>query len=465
MSEEKTGLTIKTAPITSRPARIASPPRSSSASKAVDQRSDRADRSHDGRHRDRHRLRHHHAAAPAQPQHRRAASRDRRVRHAEPPPRVHCRPTLAAEETPCAGDIVRRLATQAFRGRSATRTSRLMTFYARGRKEKNFEFGVTKALEAILASPQFLFRLEETPARPPCGANAPIGSGDYELASRLSFFLWGTRARCRAAEGWPARAACRRARRLAKQAGGMLADPRADALSTRFASQWLRLQDSSEVMPDPILYPYSDQTLSLALKKRDRAVLRQPGARGPQRARAADGRLHLRQRARGAPLRHSERHRHRVPRVTLPDERRGILGHGSVLTLTSVADRTSPVMRGKWVMEVLLGSPPPPPPPNVPALEETKGTTETGRADGARAHGAAPQQSAVHVVPSRDRSARAWRSRTSTPPASGASRTAACAVDTTAGQLYDGTPIDGPAGLRAALLRHQDVVLLSFTRA
>ena len=166
---------------------------------------------------------------------------------------------------------------------------------------------------------------------------------------------------------------------MTKQAKRMLASPRADALSTRFASQWLRLQDLERVIPDPILYPYSDQTLSLALKKEtelffdslvrdDRSVLD---------LLTADYTFVNERVARhyGIPNVTGPAFR----RVTVPEERRGILGHGSVLTLTSIADRTSPVMRGKWVMEVLLGSPPPPPPPNVPALEETKGTADTGR--------------------------------------------------------------------------------------
>ena len=149
-------------------------------------------------------------------------------------------------------------------------------------------------------------------------------------------------------------------------------------------------------------------------------------------------------------------------RVTLPDDRRGILGQGSVLVLTSVADRTSPVMRGKWVMEVLLGSPPPPPPPNVPALEETKARRRRQGADGARAHGRAPQEPGVHVVPPRDRSARPGarelrRHRQVAHQGQRRCRSIRPACCTTARRWT------GPAGLRAALLKHQDVFLLSFT--
>ncbi|MCA1585865.1 MAG: DUF1588 domain-containing protein [Acidobacteria bacterium] len=149
--------------------------------------------------------------------------------------------------------------------------------------------------------------------------------------------------------------------------------------------------------------------------------------------------------------------------MQVPEYRRGILGHGSVLTLTSIADRTSPVMRGKWVMEVLLGSPPPPPPPNVPALEETKGTS-AGRMLSVRArmeeHRKNPACTSCHKVidplglalENFDVTGR-WRIK------DGES-----AIDAT-GDLYDGTKMNGPADLRGALLKHQDAFLLSFTES
>jgi hypothetical protein len=372
-----------------------------------------------------------------------------------------CRPLSEAEETICAGEIVRRLATQAFRRPVSDKDhARLMTFYTRGRQERNFEFGVTKALEAILASPQFLFRVEASPATLTA---ASYNLGDYELASRLSFFILGSGPDAELMKlasqnrlGLPGA--------LSKQAKRLLASPRADALATRFASQWLRLQDLERVVPDPIRYPYSDHTLSLALKQEtelffdslvrdDRSVLD---------LLTADYTYVNERVARhyGIPNVTGSEFR----RVTLPADRRGILGHGSVLTLTSIADRTSPVMRGKWVMEVLLGSPPPPPPPNVPALEETKGTTDTGRALTVRErmeqHRSNPQCTSCHRVidplglalENFDATGK-WRIRDG-----------GMAVDTS-GELFDGTAIAGPDGLREALLRHQDVVLLSFTRS
>ena len=372
-----------------------------------------------------------------------------------------CRPLSQAEEATCAGEIVRRIATQAFRRPVSDKDhARLMTFYARGREERNFEFGVTKALEAILASPQFLFRVEESPATLTAAA---YRLGDYELASRLSFFVLGS-----GPDDQLLKLASQQRLRLpgalSKQAKRLLATPRADALATRFASQWLRLQDLERVIPDPILYPYSDHTLSLALKKEtelffesmvreDRSVLE---------LLTADYTYVNERVARHYGIPNVTGNEFR--RVSLPADRRGILGHGSVLTLTSIADRTSPVMRGKWVMEVLLGSPPPPPPPNVPALEETKGTTETGRALTVRErmeqHRSNPQCTSCHRVidplglalENFDATGK-WRIRDGS-----------IAVDTS-GQLFDGTAIAGPDGLRDALLRHKDVVLLSFTRS
>ena len=378
-----------------------------------------------------------------------------------------CRALTQAEEQTCASGIVRRLATQAFRRPVAEKDhARLMTFYTRGRTGNNFEAGITKALEAILASPQFLFRIEEwsEPAAPKLDERRrAYRLGDYELATRLSFFLWGRGPDAEllkaAGQGGLAIPGA-----LSKQARRMLASPDADALATRFASQWLRLQDLEKVTPDPILYPYSDQTLSLALRKEtelffdslvrdDRSLLDLFTADYTY----ANERV---ARHYGIPNVTGPEFR----RVALPADRRGILGHGSILTLTSIAERTSPVQRGKWVMEVLLGSPPPPPPPNVPALEETKGTADSGRALTVRErmeqHRSNPQCTSCHRVidplglalENFDATGK-WRIRDG-----------GVTVDTK-GQLFDGTSIEGPGGLRNALLRHQDVIVLSFTRS
>jgi hypothetical protein len=383
-----------------------------------------------------------------------------------------CRPLTQPEEVTCASDIVRRLATQAFRRPVAEKDhARLMTFYSRGREERNFEHGITKAVEAILASPQFLFRVEEVPthstARLPRRSSQSEGGsyrlGDYELASRLSFFLWGRGPDAELLKAASAGTLSTPAA-LRRQAKRMLSVPGADALGTRFASQWLRLQDLDKVIPDPILYPYSDQTLSLALKtetelffnslvRDDRSLLDLLTADYTY-VNERVARHYGIPNVTGAEFR----------RVTLPADRRGILGHGSILTLTSIAERTSPVQRGKWVMEVLLGSPPPPPPPNVPALEDTKGTADSGRALTVRErmeqHRSNPQCTSCHKVidplglalENFDATGK-WRIRDG-----------AMTVDTK-GQAFDGEAIEGPDGLRNALLRHKDVVMLSFTRS
>jgi hypothetical protein len=372
-----------------------------------------------------------------------------------------CRPTSPPEEQTCGSAIVRRLATSAFRRPVSEKDfERLMMFFDRGRKERNFEYGVTKVLEAILASPQFLFRVEEQPTRV---AGAAYRLGDYELASRLSFFLWG---------GGPDGDLLKLASQnrlglpgvLVKQARRMIADSRSDALATRFAAQWLRLQDLERMTPDPILFPYADQTLSQALKREtelffdslvreDRSVLD---------FLTADYTFVNERIARhyGIPNITGPEFR----RVQVPDYRRGILGHGSILTLTSIADRTSPVQRGKWVMEVLLGSPPPAPPPNVPALEETKGTNGSGATLSVRQrmeqHRANPACNSCHRVidplglalDNFDATGR-WRVKDGD-----------MAVDA-AGTLYDGSSIEGPGGLRDAVLRHKDAFLLSFTQS
>ena len=374
-----------------------------------------------------------------------------------------CRPLGVSAEAECAAEIVRNLATQAFRRPvTASELSRLLSFYERGRKEKNFEHGVTKALEAVLASPQFLFRVEQVPASIK-GVAGSYRLGDYELASRLSFFLWGTGPDAELL-GLAGRGRLNVPGGLARQVRRMIAAPRGDALATRFASQWLRLQDLERVIPDPILYPYSDHTLSLALRtetelffeslvREDRSVFDLLNADYTfvnERVARHYGIANVT----GSTFR----------RVTVPEQRRGILGHGSVLTLTSIADRTSPVMRGKWVMEVLLGSPPPPPPPNVPALEETKGTTDTGRALSVRErmeqHRSNPACTSCHRVidplgialENFDATGK-WRIKDG-----------GALVDA-GGVLFDGSTVDGPVGLRTAVLRHKDAFLLSFTRS
>jgi hypothetical protein len=370
-----------------------------------------------------------------------------------------CRPTGPNEEAPCAADIIRRLASQAFRGPvSDWDFADLMKFYEEGRKERDFEYGIGAALEAILTSPQFLFRLEAAPAAVRAGQTYRVG--DVELASRLSFFLWGTGPDAELLK-LAAQGRFKVAGELEKQVRRMLADPRSEALATRFASQWLRLQDVDQMLPDALLYPYFDHTLGQAFRRETElffdSLIREH--RSLLDFLTADYTFVNERVARhyGIPNVTGPQFR----RVKVPDYRRGILGHGSILTLTSVADRTSPVMRGKWVMEVMLGSPPPPPPPNVPALEETKAAV-AGKLLSVRErmeeHRKNPACTPCHRVidplglalENFDVTGR-WRIKDN-----------GVDVDAT-GELYDGTQMAGPEGLRNALLKHKDVFLLSFT--
>jgi mono/diheme cytochrome c family protein len=372
-----------------------------------------------------------------------------------------CRPTSGTDEAACAGKIVRSIATQAFRGPVSDRDfNGLMKFYTDSRQEGDFEYAIGGALEAILASPQFLFRLESTPTTLRAGQSFRLG--DAELASRLSYFIWGT-----GPDAELTKLAV--AGRLSapgmyeKQVARLLADPRSEALSTRFARQWLRLGDVDGVLPDAVAYPYFDRTLGDAfiteselffdsLVREDRSILD---------LLTADYSFVNERIARHYGIPNVTGNAFR--RVTLPPERRGILTQGSVLVLTSVADRTSPVMRGKWVMEVMMGSPPPPPPPetntdlNATAAGEKDGRLLTTR-ERMEVHRANPTCMSCHRVI--DPIGLALENFDVT--GKYRIKDAGAEVDTKS-VLYDGTPIEGSAGLRAALLKHQDVVLLSFT--
>jgi len=370
-----------------------------------------------------------------------------------------CRPTSVADETTCASRIVRTLAGQAFRGNVADRDlAGLMKFYSDSRKEGDFEYAIGGAIEAILASPQFLFRLENTPATLRAGQSYRLS--DAELASRLSYFIWGAAPDAELMK-LASQGRLRAPGVYEKQIARLVADPRSEALSKRFARQWLRLGDVEGVLPDAVAYPYFDRTLGDAFVKESElffdSLVRED--RSVTDLLTADYSFVNERIARHYGIPNVAGNAFR--RVTLPAERRGILTHGSVLVLTSVADRTSPVMRGKYVMEVMMGSPPPPPPPNVPALEETKGEM-SGKVLTVRErmeeHRKNPQCTSCHRVidplglalENFDVTGK-FRIKDNGMP-----------VDPN-GTLYDGTPMSGAAGLRAALVKHQDVFLLSFT--
>ena len=284
-----------------------------------------------------------------------------------------CRPTSRDEERPCAERIVSTLAGHAYRRALERRdVEALLDFYDQGAEDGGFELGIRTAIEAMLVSPHFLFRIESEPRGADAGDVYPVANVD--LASRLSFFLWGMGPDQQLLEAARTGALSSPAT-LERETRRMLADARSASLSSRFAHLWLRLQDLEKVQPDAFWFPnYSrqladDMTRETELffdnlVREDRSLLELFSADYT----FVNERL---------------ANHYGIPgvigndfvRVEYPDQnRRGILGHGSVLVQTSLGNRTSPVLRGKWVMEVLLGVPPPPPPPGVPDLEETSGT-------------------------------------------------------------------------------------------
>ena len=370
-----------------------------------------------------------------------------------------CRPTAPSEELECAREIVSRLGSEAYRRPlSDNDISGLMNFYSAGSARGGFEGGVRRALEAILASPHFVFRFEREPENKDPGETYRLS--DVDLASRLSFFLWGTPPDAElleiAAEGDLSD------KELERQTRRMLADPRSEALGTRFAGLWLRLQDLYKNRPDPNFYPNFDENLADAMRRETELFFYNLVREDKSFLEffSADYTFVNERLARhyGIPGVSGNHFR----RVTYSDDRRrGLLGQGSVLVLTSMANRTSPVLRGKWVMEVLLGTPPPPPPPGVPDLDET-GTVSDGKflttRERMELHRENPACSSCHslmdpiglALDNYDVTGR-WRLRENGNP-----------IDTR-GDFYDGTPVSTPAELVDALLGRPIPLVRNFT--
>jgi len=385
-----------------------------------------------------------------------------------------CRPVTPDEEMPCATKIVRDLARQAYRRPLNDEDMEgLMNFYQQGRNEGDFESGIRSALQVILTSPDFLFKLEAAPATVKSGQIYRID--DVALSSRLSYFLWGTPPDDdlikTAVEG-----KLKNPLVLEKQVRRMLADPRASWLSTKFADEWLQLADLLNFRPDPYYYPQYDHSLAESMLREvelffdsivreDRNVLDLLTANYT----FVDERL---------------AHHYGIPgvrgnqfrRVELEEDyRRGLLGKGAILAMTSVADRTSPVQRGKWVMSVLLGTPPPPPPPVVPKLDETpavsSGKLLTVR-ERMEMHRSNPACTSCHrmidpiglALENFDVTGQ-WRTWDKTYAISSEGvriHTAGVPVDAST-KLYDGTALNGPASLREGILRYSDAFVSTLT--
>lgn len=282
-----------------------------------------------------------------------------------------CRPATAAEEVACARKIFGKLAYRAYRRPvTAGDLDELMMFYANGRKEGSFDKGVQFGLERLLVAPDFLFRVEGVDARARPGAVHALN--DYELASRLSFFLWSSLPDDRLLAA-ASRGSLKNPVVMEQEIRRMLADPKSEAFLANFFGQWLYTRNVAQVTPDPTAYPEFDDNLRAAFTRETDLFLRSQidEDRSVVDLLTANYTFVNERLARhyGIPNVYGSHFR----RVALPDGRRaGLLGQGSVLTVTAYATRTSPVLRGKWLMQNILGTPPPPPPANVPPLDSTK---------------------------------------------------------------------------------------------
>ena len=370
-----------------------------------------------------------------------------------------CRPTGSEDEEACAEKILSALARRAYR-RPVTDADvqTLLSLYKEAQSSQGFEAGIGMALRAILVSPEFLFRIERDPAG--VAPDTAYRISDLELASRLSIFLWSSipddQLLDLAAAGKLKDPAV-----LEEQVGRLLADSRSQALVDNFAGQWLYLRNMRLVTPEQSVFPTFDENLRQAFQQETElffeSMLRED--RSVMDLLTADYTFVNERLARHYQIPNIYGNHFR--RVTLSDEhRRGLLGQGSILTVTSYANRTSPVLRGKWLLENMLGTPPPPPPPNVPALKDRG---EDGEALSVRErmeqHRADPACASCHEVmdplgfalENFDGIGR-WRttSEANTP------------IDAS-GVLPDGTQFEGPVGLRELLVSRRQQFVTTVT--
>jgi hypothetical protein len=371
-----------------------------------------------------------------------------------------CRPTSASDESPCAKRILRTLARRAFRqpvSDSDVSMETLMSFYETGRAQSTFDTGIEQALARILVDPRFLYRFEKEPANIAAGASYRLS--DLELASRLSFFIWSSipddellEAATQGKLSQPAM--------LERQVRRMLADPRADALAKNFGGQWLYLRDLKNAKPEADDF---DENLRQSIRREtelmfesmvreDRSIIDLLNADYTfvdERLARHYGITNIR----GSQFR----------RVTLEkdDPRRGLLGKASFLTVTSAANRTSPVSRGKWILENVLGVPAPAVPASVPPLKEN-----TERTDGKvlsmrqrmEEHRSNPACASCHKImdpigfslENFDLTGK-WRDTDEKNPVNAS------------GELVDGTKLNGPADLRQALVGRSDAFVTTAT--
>jgi hypothetical protein len=373
-----------------------------------------------------------------------------------------CRPALPAEEDVCARKVIATLSRRAYRGQdTASDRERLFAFYQRGRREGNFDRGIQMALRRILASPKFVLRVENDPANVPPDSVYRIS--DFELASRLSFFLWSSipdDELLQVAE----KGRLRNPAVLAQQARRMLADPKSQAFVTNFAGQWLYLRNLRTQQPNSNEFPDFDDNLRQAFEREAsmffESIVRED--RSVLDLMTADYTFVNERLAKhyGMPNIYGSQFR----RVPVTDEaHKGLLGKGAILLVTSHADRTSPVVRGKWVLDNILNSPPPPPPPNVPALNESaqRGGRVLTMRERMEEHRADPACASCHRLMDpigfsmeNFDAIGAWRTRDG--------GTLGSPINAS-GQLPDGAKIDGVVTLRQALLQQPDIFVQTLT--
>ena len=372
-----------------------------------------------------------------------------------------CQPKGAAEEQACAQRILTTLARRAYRGDVAKDdVPTLMDFYQRGRDGGSFDSGIDLALRRLLASPKFLVRVERDPAAVPAGGAYRLS--DLEIASRLSFFLWSSIPDDTLLDV-ASKGGLKSAAGLDQQVRRMLADAKSQAFIDNFVGQWLQLRNLKTKQPNSHEFPDFDDNLRQSLgteaemffasiMREDRSVLD---------LMTADYTFLNERLARhyGVPNVYGTHFR----RVTLKDETRyGLLGKGAVLMVTSHPHRTSPVLRGKWILENVLGAPPPPPPDVVPPFEEDAGAAKPKSVrERMEQHRRNPACASCHrmidpagLALENFDAVGAWRTK------DGGTRGAP--VDAS-GQLVDGTQINGVVELRAALLRDPETFVRTLT--
>jgi cytochrome c551/c552 len=373
-----------------------------------------------------------------------------------------CHPQSTADEPACARSILSRLARLAYRGKDDQKdVDRLMALYDEGRPGGTFETGIEAALERMLVSPKFVFRIERDPSDAPAGTVVKVA--DLDLASRLSFFLWSTIPDDELLQVASA-GKLHEPDVLDREVRRMLADQKSNALVDNFAGQWLYLRNLRTMIPNSVEFPDFDDNLRQAFQHEtelffasvlheDRSVLDlMNGDYTYVNERLA--------RHYGIPNIYGSEFR----RVTVTDDaRKGLLGKGAILMVTSHTDRTSPVVRGKWVLDNLLGTPPPPMPANVPPLNESNqkdGRVLTMR-ERMEAHRANPYCATCHKIMDPIGFAMenfdavgSWRTKEG--------GTNGTAIDAS-GQLMNGTKINGPVDLRRALLKNPDIFVSTLT--